>query len=181
MKKWMMVVIMVVLFSLPMNGAFAHSHLSSTDPADGEVKNVPVTSLMLNFDGKIMEGSFVELIHDENGEVTDVTFEIGDGYLKAIPAEALVNGNYTVNWSIISADGHPLEGSYAFTVDAPEVASDDDVDSDEESTEVVTSEGSSVNDDAETTVESNSSLIITMIGIALFIVVGALFIARRKK
>ena len=28
------------------------------------------------------------------------------------------NDGYQVNWSIISADGHPLEGEFSFTVDA---------------------------------------------------------------
>ena len=32
---------------------------------------------------------------------------------------ALENGDYTVVWNIIGADGHPIAGEFSFTVDVP--------------------------------------------------------------
>ena len=50
-------------------------------------------------------------------EVQDII--IGEGTLTGTVAEPLPNDDYQVNWSIISADGHPLEGEFSFTVNAP--------------------------------------------------------------
>ena len=41
--------------------AFAHSHLSGTNPADGEVVTEPLQEIVLEFDGEIEQGSFIDV------------------------------------------------------------------------------------------------------------------------
>jgi methionine-rich copper-binding protein CopC len=36
--------------------------------------------------------------------------------LAAVPAAPLVSGLYTVSWTALGRDGHPMKGTYSFTV-----------------------------------------------------------------
>lgn len=188
MKKILGVLTVLTFTMMFSMQAFAHSSLSGSNPNDGEVKTEPVQEITLNFDGKIMEGSFIE-ITTTNGEAIEVTnFEIGDGYLTGTVAEPLANNDYTVNWSIISADGHPLEGSFSFTVNAPVVTepSEDEETNEEQSSEQ--SNSNEENDMANETVEkddseeqSNSFIFIVLAIAALVLIVGSVFVLKRKK
>ena len=99
--------------------ALGHTHLTETNPADGATVTKAITELTLNFDGEVGEGSFIELTSSSGEEIDVPTIEIDEMNMVATLAEPLANNTYTVDWSIISADGHPLQGSYTFTVDAP--------------------------------------------------------------
>lgn len=183
MKKLFSIVtafLLTILFSMQ---AFAHSYLSGSNPTDGEVKTEPVQEITLNFDGKIMEGSFLD-ISTKNGEPIEVTnIEIGDGYLTGKVVEPLTNNEYKVNWSIISADGHPLEGAFSFTVDAPVVTEPT-----EEANEEQQSESNSVVEDnisneiTQVDEEGSNSLIFVVLVIAAIVLIASLaFVMKRKK
>lgn len=99
--------------------AFAHSYLGGSTPADGDIVTEPLNEITLNFDGKIEQGSYFDVVQANGANIEVADFMIGDGTLTGTFAEALPNDDYTVNWSIISADGHPLEGTFSFALNAP--------------------------------------------------------------
>ena len=108
------------------SAAHAHSAITSTFPAVGNpstlVDSVSVTANeeLLNLGGE--NNGFVFAVTDSAGHY------YGDGCVAIDGPTAVMNvslgepGNYTVGYRIVSADGHPLEGSWVFAY-APESSS----------------------------------------------------------
>ena len=188
MKKLFSIVTVLSLSILFSVQAFAHSYLSGSNPTEGEVLTEAVQEITLYFKGNIMEGSFlsIETINGEEIKVNNI--EIGDGYLTGALAEPLTNNEYIVNWSIISADGHPLEGTYSFTVNVPigtepsEEASEKQPsksDSEEED-QILNEENGKV--DVEVSPEESNSLIFIVLAIAAIVLFASFaFVLKRKK
>ncbi|MEK3886584.1 copper resistance CopC family protein [Bacillus sp. FSL K6-3431] len=99
----------------------------------------------------------------------------------------LENGNYDVEWSIIGADGHPIEGTFSFSVDVPV-----EEESDKNLTETEEEDPKQEEDNQESSTEplkqevehSNlpSYVIPSITGVLFVIVAGSVFwLMRRKK
>ena len=188
MKKLFSVVMVVALTTMFSIETFAHSYLSGSNPTDGEVLTESVQEVTLNFDGKIMEGSFINLATINGDEINVTNIEIGDGYLTGSVAEPLANNEYIVNWSIISSDGHPLEGTFAFTVNAPIVTEPSEEASEKKPSESDSAEEDYIlNDenghvDVEVSQEESNSLIFSVLAIAAIVLIASLaFVLKRKK
>lgn len=165
--------------------AFAHSHLGETSPADGETVVEPLQEITLNFDGNIEQGSYIDVI-SSTGETIEADISISPGVLTGTFSEALPNDTYTVDWSIISADGHPLEGEYSFTVNAPVVEEpvEEAAVTEEENdtaTEVDTEEATDTADtteastDEEGDVTGPSGAMLAAVGIGVLALLGGVF------
>ncbi|MFJ3404825.1 CopD family protein [Promicromonospora sp. NPDC090134] len=111
--------------------AAAHTRLESSVPTAGSTARAPVTEVALRFtlpvsllgDGVVIEGP--------SGVVPADVAPAEDGLvLVATPAAALAAGPYTVTWTAAAQDGHPLEGTFRFTVasEAPDGAGGDEAD-----------------------------------------------------
>lgn len=185
MKRLFTAVVAILLAISISTSAFAHSHISGTNPADGEVVTEPLQEIILEFDGDIEQGSFIEVttISGEEIDVQDII--IGEGTLTGTLAEPLQNDNYQVNWSIISADGHPLEGEYTFAVDAPVSESEEEVTEEpsvtEESAEQTTEDQETDSAADEVEEESSSSMTVILIVLLIVIVAGAIFFLTKRK
>ena len=182
MKKLFSIVTISTLSMLFSIQAFAHSYLSGSNPTDGEVKTEQVQEITLNFDGEIMEGSFLD-ISTKNGDPIEVTnIENGDGYLAGKVAEPLTNNEYKVNWSIISADGHPLEGNFSFTVNAPVTEPNEEANEEQQSESNSGGEDNISNEIAQVDDEGSKSLIFVILAIAAIVLIVSLaFLIKRKK
>ncbi len=113
---------MLLLFSfVPLT--FAHSHLESSIPADGEVITEDIEKITLTFDGKIEQGSTFELLGPNGQAVSIEELTVNDTEVIGTIANDLENGNYQVVWSIISADGHQMEGEFSFEINVTEAES----------------------------------------------------------
>jgi len=183
MKKLFSIVTAFTLTMFFSMQAFAHSYLSGSQPTDGEVKTEPVQEITLNFDGKIMEGSFLDIttIKGDTIEVTNI--DIGDGYLTGTVAEPLANNDYIVNWSIISADGHPLEGTFSFSVNVPIVTEPTEEANEEQLSESNAVEEANVsNENGQVDEEESNSFIFVVLVIAVIVlIVCSAFLVKRKK
>ena len=169
--------------------AFAHSHLGESNPTDGEIVTEPLNEIVLEFDGRIEQGSFIDVTTTSGQAVEIQELIIGEGTLTGTVAEPLPNNEYQVNWSIISADGHPLEGEFSFTVNVPAA----------ESTEGVTEEPSETTNAVEETPESteqssenpetasedeeasSSITVILIVLLVIIVVVSFFFLTKRRK
>lgn len=118
MKKilWMTIAC-VLLFS---NHALAHTGLESSIPAQGSTVTEKLNEITLTFLTKIEETSSFTVTNssDEPIEVDGIT--VSENVLTGNVTDSLENGTYKVNWKIIGADGHPMEGVIDFVLDAPE-------------------------------------------------------------
>ncbi|WP_339226059.1 copper resistance protein CopC [Oceanobacillus sp. FSL K6-2867] len=191
MKRIVSTAIAVLLITCFSTSAFAHSHLHGSNPADGDVVTEPLEEIVLEFEGQIEEGSIIEVTTTDGEAVEIEDIVIGDGTLTGMVAEPLANDEYQVTWSIISADGHPLEGEFSFAVDAevPEAAEEESAESeaveDEEAEEQAetTAEDEAATESAEQVTEDDESSSMTgiIIGALIIIVIIGFFLVKRKK
>ena len=119
MKKWILTLLSCVFIFSVSATTFAHTHLGNTNPADGDTVTKPLTEITLTFEGQIEQGSTLELANAEGRIVELQDISVSDGMMTGTLAAPLENGEYIVLWNSISADGHPMEGEFAFTVEAP--------------------------------------------------------------
>ncbi|MEN2467807.1 copper resistance protein CopC [Ornithinibacillus sp. JPR2-1] len=193
MKRIFFTIIVFFLVMSVSNSVFAHSHLESSNPADGEVVTEVLDNIVLDFDGGVEQGSIIELssIDGQAIDLEDITIE--DNSLTATLANPLPNGEYQVNWSIVSADGHPVEGEFTFSVNAPETEeSEDPAEEPSESTEAneddeIADSSEQSTDNQESVASDNeedqglSSTTIVIIILLISVVAGGLVVLTRRK
>ncbi|WP_129656616.1 copper resistance CopC family protein [Rothia halotolerans] len=99
--------------------AQAHDELIGSDPADGQVLDEAPEEITLTFSANITEVGNAIRVTDSQGETVS-TGEVqvdGTDAVQRIDAGA-ADETYRVVWRIVSSDGHPIEGSYDFSVGA---------------------------------------------------------------
>ena len=173
--------------------AQAHDTLLESDPADGATLETSPEAITLTFSADILDVSPLVRITDENGEqLAEITPSIDGPVATATLEEPLPAGTSTVQWRVVSSDGHPIEGTFGVTVEQDAAA--------EETTEAPAEESGPAEESApaETTApaeegeqataeaaeeESGSSMtpLLIVLGVAVVgAVVAVLLIMRRR-
>lgn len=102
-----------------MDSVFAHATLVHTTPSNGEIVKVNPYKITLEF-SEPLEPDLIDLkLYDWNGHQIKIKRpKLTPGNVSQMYAEVpkLNEGTYTAAWSIVSEDGHPVEGSYSFSV-----------------------------------------------------------------
>ncbi|UYO95945.1 copper resistance protein CopC [Microbacterium sp. M28] len=109
---------LLVLF--PAHRAAAHDELVSSDPAaDSTVETLP-EEMTLTFSAALIAsagGTGVVVTDAAGNDVTAGAPEIdGAVLIQPLDPAAGTAGEYTVIWQVVSSDGHPTDGEFAFTV-----------------------------------------------------------------
>ncbi|WP_455836944.1 copper resistance CopC family protein [Pseudarthrobacter siccitolerans] len=112
-----------ILPALAAAPAQAHDALQSTAPArDSTLTTAPDTvSLTLSetpTGGGEMNFSVVTVTDSTGKTLSDGKVNVEGATLSTVVAKG-ANGPYKVLWRTVSSDGHPIEGSYTFTVQDP--------------------------------------------------------------
>ncbi|WP_345750634.1 copper resistance CopC family protein [Microbacterium rhizophilus] len=100
--------------------AAAHDSLISTDPAtDSTVETMP-EEISLSFSSALLtmspQDTVVDVISPSGQDVSEGDAVVDGAVVRQAIGEAVGAGAYTVNWHVVSGDGHPTEGSYSFAV-----------------------------------------------------------------
>ncbi|WP_261166362.1 copper resistance CopC family protein [Microbacterium sp. Marseille-Q6965] len=102
--------------------AFAHDTLVSTDPAAGStVENMPA-ELTLTYSAELLDagdGTAVEVLSPSGADAAAGEPALAGAVVTVPLAEAAEAGEYTVTWRVVSSDGHPIDGTFSFTVAQP--------------------------------------------------------------
>lgn len=139
-KSWYVaaVLLFLLIFALfPENyTVHAHATLVEMEPAEDVVAEDAPSSLTLTFNEPIEHDLAMVTVYDSNAKPV-FTGNPDDGVEKSpklnfAPPE-LEDGTYTVKWNVVSADGHPVGGSYAFAVGEPTEGGVKTVDENDES------------------------------------------------
>ncbi|RIQ11133.1 copper resistance CopC family protein [Jiangella rhizosphaerae] len=96
--------------------AVAHDQLVASTPEDGGTVSTPLTSVELVFSNAI-PGEFVQVaVTDAAGTAYQdgAPQTVGDTVTQAV--QQLPDGAYTIAYRVVSSDGHPIDGTVAFTV-----------------------------------------------------------------
>lgn len=101
--------------------AAAHTALEWSRPADGAVLERAPAEVRLRFTQPVeIPYTVISLLGPDGAEVRGVpetrSAEGGREFYRPLP-EGLPGGVYTVRWRTVAADGHPIEGTFTFTVE----------------------------------------------------------------
>jgi copper resistance protein C len=125
MKKTVLSFLLLFVFVLNLpSSVFAHSDLESATPAEGEKVTTDLEAVVLTFSTRIESLSTMKLKNEK--EEIPLQISIEDNQMTGKMNNRLDNGNYTVEYKIIGADGHVIERNYTFSVDRPKQAQPED-------------------------------------------------------
>ncbi|WP_318507500.1 copper resistance protein CopC [Bacillus sp. T3] len=188
MKK---ILLFTLVFFLSFNNfAFAHTGLESSSPQNGEIIKEEITQITLTFETKVEQGSKFELQNSIGEPVIVENLALSENQMVGNLSNPLKNGEYIVNWNIIGADGHPIEGEFTFSVDMPVTTApaEDPAEQQKETKPEPKVEDKKVDTVKEKETEEiaqnklPSYVIPAILGIFIIIVVGSFFfIMKRKK
>ncbi|OLL84284.1 MULTISPECIES: copper resistance CopC family protein [unclassified Pseudonocardia] len=111
------VLLAVVLGAAP---AWAHTELESSTPAaDAQVADAP-TTVTLTFSEEIPAHEATVTVRGPDGAAYAAGPATGDGATLTVPLRPLgPAGAYTVDYRVVSDDGHPVAGTVPFTLTRP--------------------------------------------------------------
>src|SRR4051794_40724895 len=98
--------------------ASAHAVLQTTRPANDEIVKTAPSQVVLTFDEPVETAFGSVRVYDPHSQRVD------EGKpLRPAPSEVAVRlrsglprGTYTVAWSVVSADAHPVRGAFVFHI-----------------------------------------------------------------
>ncbi|QJT81251.1 CopC domain-containing protein YobA [Kosakonia sp. MUSA4] len=115
---WRTAVLIASLFTAP--AVLAHAHLKGQYPAADAAVTAAPQALTLNFSEGIepkFSGISVTGAQQQIIRTGAVKRNENDKTQMIVPLEQpLTPGNYTVNWHVVSVDGHKTSGQYHFSV-----------------------------------------------------------------
>lgn len=99
--------------------ASAHDQLISSSPAPDERLDKTPEGITLSFSSPLLTLGHEVRVVDDNAKnwVTAAPVLSRETLTQALPE--LPDGGYQVSWRVVSADGHPISGSYGFRVGNP--------------------------------------------------------------
>lgn len=101
--------------------AWAHNSLTDAAPAKNAVLKRAPEEIRLTFLQKPDPKAVTVDLAAENGTPVPVGEPAVEGNASVVSiTDPLDNGIYTVTYRVVSRDGHPVRGSYRFTVDDPQ-------------------------------------------------------------
>lgn len=116
-----LILVLLLLATTP-SPAFAHAELVGTSPTAREQLPGSPTEVRLWFTEDVSPARPGIEVFDAAGRPVELD-DVGSGDDRTIIhagfPNALSNGTYAVVWSVVSADGHTIRGSFAFSVGEP--------------------------------------------------------------
>ncbi|MEI5917238.1 copper resistance CopC/CopD family protein [Bacillus albus] len=119
----------VLIISMP-KSASAHAHIVKSNPGENETLKKAPSVVKIEFDEDIQVSHFNTLfVRDTSGKRVDLKDAHIDKknkkLLEAGLKENLKDGLYSIQWKVISADGHPIQGVIPFRIGSAEAGADD--------------------------------------------------------
>ncbi len=179
MKKLLFMLICMFI-SIP-TMASAHTHLSSSNPTEGQVVTEELKEIILDYTGNIEKLSTMKLLKD-GVEIPLSQILVQDRQLVGTLSAPLENGSYIIDWNIVGEDGHPITGKVSFTVEIEQINKE------KETTQPKVEENKQENeqqDKVETQTENQTSTntvttIITVLLLAI-LVIGLVVLFKKKR
>ena len=197
-----------ILLVFSLNGhAFAHTGLESSSPQNGETISEEIQQIILTFETKIEQTSTIRLKSADGTEIPVKDITITDKQMVGNLEAPLDHGDYQVLWNIIGADGHPIEGTFTFSVNKPDTEEDSNLEeantpsqsennsevtdnpstnqteADEETPKIISDTSDETQTDASSSQQSQlpSYLIPVVIGILAIVIAASFILMKRKK
>lgn len=105
--------LLLVLGSAP---ASAHAALVSTNPEDGSSLGTAPSTITLTFNENIRTPAYVAVTAPDGTQVRTPRVTAVDATVTADVSDVDKRGRYSASYRVVSADGHPVEGTVHYTV-----------------------------------------------------------------
>jgi methionine-rich copper-binding protein CopC len=125
MQKWVTAAVLGLLavVLLPAAPAAAHAKLTGSNPQAGQLITADLAAVTLSFSGPVKaEVSTIVVAGADGVNLSNGPATAADVTLTQ-PVKALPPGQIKVTWRTVSADGHPIDGTFTFTNGNPAAAS----------------------------------------------------------
>ena len=100
-------------------GAWAHATATKTDPASGELLDTPPSEVVVEFNEPVTPVDAATGVVAPDGDRADTGLtQNEDETVLTIAVDADQEGTYLVGYRVVSHDGHPVSGTFTFTVGA---------------------------------------------------------------
>jgi copper transport protein len=113
------VALVAAVIGLTAAPAFAHATLEGTDPGAGATVKQSPTQIKLSYSEPVEASLGAVRVYNSRADKVDVGeahHPNGKASVVAVDTPKLDDGLYVVTWRVISADSHPIQGAYTFTV-----------------------------------------------------------------
>jgi len=180
--KWFVLFILVLFVVQPFSVS-AHTSLTNSNPSEGEVIQGDLQKIRLNFDTAIEKTSTVELKTAQGDAVPlEKPLIIGNEWSAAVQ-QKLESGTYLIRWTLISEDGHPVEGTIRFDVKAAVSSTQASDDKDVEPAASEPQQASIVPTESVETVEPGlfPTFLPWLVAVLVLAIVITFFLLRRQK
>ena len=118
MRKFWLIVLIWGGTAVFVPHVFAHAELISATPAPGSSVD-SLTEIRLVFSEPVGAGSQIELLQDfVTVAALQPVVDPNEATVLVTAVPPLPDGVYTVQWTITSADGHPISGSYSLGINS---------------------------------------------------------------
>jgi methionine-rich copper-binding protein CopC len=119
MRKFSVILLAFQCLILSAPTSFAHGQIVTSYPLDGSTSSPTPTQVWIEFDGELqtIDGEVVNTLKvtDSTGLVVSAEEAVIEGAkISTQVSDQSVGGVFTVEYRIVSEDGHPVEGSYTF-------------------------------------------------------------------
>lgn len=153
MKK-ITLLLSIILILIP-TMASAHTALTSSNPEEGEVVEGSLNEVSVQFETEIEDISTLKLMKEDQ-EIPFQKVEVESQQMIGILKEPLANGTYTIQWTIVGEDGHPISGEVPFLVKGTEPAEDSKPsEQDQDQDQNINDESNKEKAENDTTTENN--------------------------
>jgi methionine-rich copper-binding protein CopC len=124
LRGWVLAIASVLGLLLAMSSsvlpASAHDELVSSSPAAGAALDPAPSEVTLSYSDNVLEVGVEVSVTDAGGTQWVSGAPVVDGPNVSTPlASDMPAGSYTVEWRVVSSDGHPISGTIPFTVTTP--------------------------------------------------------------
>jgi copper transport protein len=131
LRNWVLLAFTICVMSIWIclhSVAYAHAYIIKSNPAANQALGTPLHTVQIWFDESVQTTFNALKVSDENGQRVDLNDAHIDqnnpDLLECNLKAGLSNGTYSVNWRVISADGHPVEGIIPFSIGAGKINSE---------------------------------------------------------
>lgn len=111
-----LLLVLLLTFMVPASFASAHDVVEASSPADGAIESVMPESVTLTMDNTPAAiGSKIQVMDASGTDWASGAVSVVDQVATQNIKPGAPAGSYTVNWRLVSSDGHPIEGTFSFT------------------------------------------------------------------
>lgn len=110
-------VVLALALVLTATPVYSHSQVVGSNPEDGATVAALPEMVEVEFSENLSQPAFIAVVAP-NGDILETNTSIDGNVVRATVERSDQQGEYALNFRVVSADGHPITGSVRFKVES---------------------------------------------------------------